>query len=61
MPPTRYTLLHPDAQLLSGERREIYAWSKAERRLLLGQTSLKFPPPQNGEHSHRGGVLRAVT
>ena len=34
MPPSRYTLLHPDARLSSEERQEIYAWSKAERRLL---------------------------
>jgi len=34
MPPSRYTLLHPDAKLSNEERQEIYQWSKAERRLL---------------------------
>jgi cytochrome c len=34
MPPSRYTLLHPDARLSSEERQQIYTWSKAERRLL---------------------------
>lgn len=39
MPPSRYTLLHPDARLSSAERQEIYAWSKAERRLLQGPSA----------------------
>ena len=34
MPPSRYTLLHPDARLSSEERQAIYSWSRAERRLV---------------------------
>lgn len=34
MPPSRYTLLHPEARLSSEERQAIYSWSRAERRLL---------------------------
>ena len=36
MPPSRYTLLHPDARLSSEERQAIYSWSRAERRLVQG-------------------------
>ena len=34
MPPSRYTLLHPEARLSSAEREQIYLWTKSERRML---------------------------
>jgi hypothetical protein len=34
MPPTRYTLLHPNARLSDADIREIYEWTKTERRAL---------------------------
>jgi hypothetical protein len=34
MPLARYTLLHREAILTSGERRQIYEWTRAERRRL---------------------------
>jgi hypothetical protein len=34
MPPSRYTLLHPDTKLNAEERQQIYQWSKTERRIL---------------------------
>ena len=32
MPPERYLLLHPEARLGDGERQQIYAWTRTERR-----------------------------
>jgi hypothetical protein len=34
MPPRRYTMLHPEAQLSEAEATEIYRWTRADRRLL---------------------------
>ena len=34
MPPSRYTLLHPEAKLSAAEAEQIYRWAHAERRRL---------------------------
>ena len=34
MPPRRYTIIHPQAQLSDSEANEIYRWTRTERRLL---------------------------
>lgn len=34
MPPRRYTMIHPQAQLSDSEANDIYRWTRTERRLL---------------------------
>jgi hypothetical protein len=42
MPPQRYLLLHPEARLSDGERQQIYAWTRNERRRIgVRQTSVQ--------------------
>jgi hypothetical protein len=46
MPPSRYTLLHPDARLSPQERDLIYNWTRGERRRLR---ALGTAQPTTGE------------
>ena len=34
MPPRRYTMIHPEAKLSEADVKEIYQWTRADRRLL---------------------------
>jgi hypothetical protein len=45
MPPSRYTLLHPDAKLSPEERDLIYNWARGERRRLR---AIAVTPPSTG-------------
>lgn len=37
MPPSRYTMIHPDAKLTPDDQQQIYTWAKAERKRILQQ------------------------
>jgi len=36
MPPSRYTLLHPESRLSDSDMQAIYNWTRTERRALRG-------------------------
>ena len=58
MPPRRYTLLHPEAELSSADRSRLYEWSRKERRRMR---EMRQDPLSQPERKSRVNGWRSET